>query len=95
MIENLVIASPIGAKVEHTHVAPARILQERRRPGRSELVSPALIELLRLRPNVEALPSADRPTGDAIAAARGIMLGAALGLPIWAGLIWLVAVVLH
>ena len=64
--------------------------QDRRRPGRSEHVSPALIDLLRLRPNADVLRSEDRKAENALGTAQGILLGTVLGLPTWAGSFWLV-----
>jgi hypothetical protein len=53
-------------------------------------VSPALIELLRSPAGVDALPSEDRKDEYAFGAVRGLLVGAAAGLPTWFGIIWLI-----
>jgi hypothetical protein len=82
-----------GAEVERTPDTAGRLLQDRRRPGRLEHVSPALVELLRFRPIADVRQSEDEDweAWNALGAARGIMVETVLGLLMWAGLIWVIA----
>ena len=48
---------------------------DRRRPGRLERVTPALIGLLRRHPDADMCPADDRDASDALLAARGICIG--------------------
>lgn len=70
--------------------------KDRRRPGRSDQVSPHLVPLLRTF-EAEAAPvpaTADGlPFEDALAPAKGIAVGLALSVPLWAaigGIVWAV-----
>lgn len=66
-----------------SHVAPADPA-ERRRPGRPETVSPALLPLLRRHSLMQDALGHREP--DDLAAARGIGLGVVIGLAIWLAL---------
>jgi hypothetical protein len=79
-----------GAEVERIPDTAGRLLQDRRRPGRSEHVSPALIELLRSRANPDLLQSEDGEARSALGTAQGILAATVLGLLMWAGLVWLI-----
>jgi hypothetical protein len=68
----------------------ARAPHDRRRPQRLDYVSPELIELLRGRPNAEALRRTERPAEYAFGAAQGICVSAVAGALCWAGIIGLV-----
>ncbi len=65
--------------------------KSRRRPGRNDQVSPHLIPLLR-NPATTGIPTplpdeADTsPLEDDLAAAKGIMFGLAMSVPLWAGI---------
>jgi hypothetical protein len=83
------------AEAERIPDAPVRAPEDRRRPGRSEHLSPALIELLRLRPNPDMLRGEDREAQYALGTAQGILLGTILGLLTWAGMFWLIEVLLR
>lgn len=58
---------------------------DRRRPGRSPIVSDALIPLLRRDSLLGAAPAS--PARDDLAPMRGIGVSVVLGLALWAGLI--------
>lgn len=70
--------------------------KNRRRPDRSDQVSPNLIPLLRSSPMAETAPAVSdgedmEPIGDALAPAQGIAVGLALSVPLWAaigGIVW-------
>ncbi len=84
-----------GAEVKRGPDDPARVPQERRRPGRAEHVSPALIGMLRSQPGADVLDGEDRAARNALGAAQGILLATVAGLLAWGGLIWLVALLLR
>ena len=74
-------------------VAPAAVLDSRRRPGRTEQVNPHLIPLLRSPATMEIpapLSTAEdaRLFGDDLSAARGIGIGLVLAVPAWAAIGW-------
>jgi hypothetical protein len=62
---------------------------ERRRPGRLERVSPALIALLRSDARADLPRDEDREAGTTLAPMQGILLAAVVGLLMWTGLFWL------
>ncbi len=69
---------------------------DRRRPGRMDQVSPALIPILRkgeLPPEIDNSIEFGEP--DQIAGARGVLFGVALSAPLWVGIVyvgrWLLA----
>jgi hypothetical protein len=70
--------------------APARALQDRRRPGRLQHVSPALIGLLRFRADAEVLQNEDGEAENARRTAQGMLFGTVLGLLSWVGLFRLI-----
>ena len=77
----------------------AVVVKDRRRPRRSDQVSPHLISLLR-NPAADTLtlPASDVDTplsGDDLRPARGIIVGSLLSLPLWASIAALVRAVLH
>ncbi len=74
------------------HVARSRIVQDRRRPGRLQQVSPALVDLLRSKPDA-VLPGSDE--GHPLGAIAGILLSAVVGLAMWAGLFWLMRILMR
>ena len=83
-------AEPITRRPENTP-------RDRRRPGRLEQVSPALIDLLRSYPGADAMPGENRKAQTArdlddssLGAARGILSAAVVGLLLWGGLFWIV-----
>ena len=63
---------------------------DRRRPGRSERVSPVLIELLRLRPDADVFPIEDGKAPNTLRTAQGICIAAIVGAACWASMIGLV-----
>ncbi|HET7882540.1 MAG TPA: hypothetical protein VFL55_16765 [Acetobacteraceae bacterium] len=66
---------------------------ERRRPGRVDNVSPALISMLR---GCDApAPPFELEDGDALAPARGIVAGLVLSSAVWAAVIGSIFVWLH
>lgn len=68
--------------------------KDRRRPGRMDNVSPALIPLLRQNSNpadsscLEGQDELLLDSGDDLGPARGVVVGAALSLPLWAFIIY-------
>ncbi len=78
--------------------APAAAPKDRRRPDRSDQVSPNLLPLLRSAPVTETPPAVGgsedmAPFDDALAPAKGIAVGLALSVPLWAaigGIVWAV-----
>ncbi len=72
------------------HAPAGSVTVERRRPGRPTHVSPALVELLRWRPDANAENPADHEDDHAMSAPQGILVGALLGVTLWIGGFWLV-----
>ena len=90
MIDRMTADPPSQQVNESEPAARVYRARDRRRPGRMEQVSPALIELLRSKPDTE-LPGQDHPLG----AITGILLSAVVGLAMWAGLFWLIRILLR
>jgi hypothetical protein len=68
-------------------------LKDRRRPGRSDDVSPGLISLLRGTACVDADASEWVEEPDELAAARGVIAGLSLSVPLWLAIgliLWIV-----
>jgi hypothetical protein len=63
---------------------------DRRRPGRPERVSSALIDLLRLRPDADVFPVEDREDRNGLRTAQGICFAAVIGAACWTSMIGLV-----
>jgi hypothetical protein len=63
---------------------------DRRRPGRSERVSPVLIELLRYRPDADVFPIEDGEAPNTLRTAWGICIAAVIGAACWVSMIGLV-----
>lgn len=88
--EPLQAIKPDLARAPAASAAP----KDRRRPGRPEEVSSHLVPLLRTSSVVEAAAAfdmADGMPGDALAPAKGIAVGLALSVPLWAvigGVVW-------
>ena len=85
-------AKPDAAPV----VAASAASKDRRRPGRPDHASPLLIPLLRTA-EIEAAAASgttdELPFEDALAPAKGIAVGLALSVPLWAvigGIAWAV-----
>ena len=92
---DLMTADPSIEQVNHPeHAAGERVVQDRRRPGRLQHVSPALVELLRSKSNAE-MPPRDDDTGNPLWVLPGILLWAVVGLAMWAGLFSLIRIVLR
>ena len=75
--------------------AASAVPKDRRRPGRLDQVSPHLVPLLRTSSVAEAAAAdmAEGMPGDALAPAKGIAIGLALSVPVWAvigGVVWAV-----
>jgi hypothetical protein len=80
---------PIQPEVPETEHAP----EDRRRPGRSDDVSPELISLLRSTARVDADGSEWVEERDELSAARGMIDGVFLSVPLWLGIgltLWIV-----
>jgi hypothetical protein len=76
------------ADAEAAPPVPAGVPGDRRRPGRLERVSPALVGLLRADPKADFLRDDTGDGGDALRPMRGILLWSVLGLLVWAVLFW-------
>ena len=81
---------PVATEPPNTSETAAR---DRRRPGRVERVSPELIPLLR-KEQRDAIPVNDPPVEaegeDQLSAARGILVGLGLSVPLWVGIAYVV-----
>ena len=95
LIDHMTADPPIDQMNDDVeHATSMRAVQDRRRPGRMQHVSPTLLELLRSRSNAE-VPSGDDDTGNPLWALRGILLWAVVGAAMWAGLFWMIAALLR
>jgi hypothetical protein len=68
-------------------------LKDRRRPGRSDDVSPELISLLRTTARIDADGSEWVEGRDELSAARGMIAGVFLSVPLWLAIgltLWIV-----
>ncbi len=77
---NQAAADRVGAETVPASETDNAAMVDRRRPGRPEVVSPALIELLRWQGDTPV--DAGEPR-DELSAAHGIMIGTVLGLLLW------------
>jgi hypothetical protein len=88
MTADPVLERPEAKRIPAT--SPAWTPSDRRRPGRLDHVSPALLGLLRARPNPDAPHLHDREAGSSLGAAQAIGVSAIVGALCWTGLIGLV-----
>ena len=84
-----------GANIEPGAAGAAGVRVERRRPGRMQHVSPALLGLLRSRAGAPVPAAEDEDSRGAIATAQGVLVAVLLGVLMWVGGIWLVAALLR
>jgi len=87
IVDPMTADTPIEHIDRADHFVRERLVGDRRRPGRVAEVSPALIELLRVKPRA---PHPDADHRNPLGAMRGILFWSMVGAGMWAGLFTLI-----